>query len=251
MNFNLPLISVIVPVYNGDRYLAEAIESVLVQDYHPIEIIVIDDGSTDRTRQVAESFQKHIHYIYQLNRGAANARNTGLKIANGELIAFLDADDTWESKKSNLQLDIFADNPSTEIVLGYLQRTHSTKSIDGNPVFENYDNPVMALSLGAASIRRSVFDRVGLFDEELQYADDLDWFMRARELNISMKVHTDTVLFYRRHDRNMTNQVELGNQYLASMFKKSLDRRRGQKNKLATSLSNVSDFQIENTDRVK
>lgn len=245
MSTNLSLISVIIPAYNYDRYLPEAIESILAQNYHPIEIIIVDDGSTDNTRNVCENLQKHIqyiHYIYQPNRGLPAALNAGLKIASGDLITFVDADDIWDPKKIKLQVDLLAENPSTEIVLGYLQRIHSTKSIDGKPVFENYDNPAMALSLGAASIRRSVFDRVGLLDEELQYANDLDWFMRARELEISMKVHTDTVLFYRRHDRNMTNQVELGNQYLASMFKKSLDRRRGKNNKSATSLPNLSDF---------
>jgi glycosyltransferase involved in cell wall biosynthesis len=237
MSSNLPLISVIIPVYNGDRYLAEAIESVLAQNYHPIEIIVIDDGSTDRTKQVAESFQKYIHYIYQPNCGAAAARNIGLKIAAGDLITFLDADDIWNGTKLKIQTKIFGGDPEVEIVSGYLQAIHSIENINKSPEFQNYGDPKMSPQLGASLFRKSVFERVGLFDEELRQAEDLDWFMRAEELKVSIEVHPETVIFYRRHDRNITNQISSSNQYFVRVLKKSLDRRRKKNNGRSMSIT--------------
>lgn len=89
---NRPLVSVIIPVYNGEHYLSFAIRSVLQQDYYPFEIIVVDDGSTDKSGNIARSF-KEVHYIYQPNHGVAVARNVGVTAAQGEFIAFLDQDD--------------------------------------------------------------------------------------------------------------------------------------------------------------
>jgi glycosyltransferase involved in cell wall biosynthesis len=119
------LISVIVPVYNGDLYLAAAIESILAQNYQPIEILIIDDGLTDNTAKIADRFQQHVRYIYQPNSGAPSARNLGLKMATGEIIAFLDADDIWHEQKLALQLDILAKNSSVSVVLGHRQKIHS------------------------------------------------------------------------------------------------------------------------------
>jgi len=91
---NSPLLSVIIPAYNHELYLAEAIESVRAQKYQPLEIIVVDDGSTDNTKHVAASF-RNVQYVYQHNQGPASARNTGLELAHGELISFLDSEECW------------------------------------------------------------------------------------------------------------------------------------------------------------
>ncbi|MFM6154726.1 MAG: glycosyltransferase family 2 protein, partial [Sphaerospermopsis kisseleviana] len=101
---NKPLVSVIIPVYNGDRHLAQAIESVLNQTYQPFEVIVVDDGSTDNSANVACSY-KEVHYLYQPNQGVAVARNTGISQARGEFIAFLDQDDLWTPDKLTVQVD--------------------------------------------------------------------------------------------------------------------------------------------------
>jgi glycosyltransferase involved in cell wall biosynthesis len=236
------LISAIVPVYNGDRYLAAAIASILAQNYAPLEILVIDDGSTDDTAKIANQFQQHIRYIYQPNCGAPSARNVGLNMANGEVIAFLDADDIWSKHKLALQIDILTKNPSVEVVLGYHQKT---RSIAAEIQDEQNLPPELVLSVGTSLFRRSAFDRVGLFNEELRQTDDWDWFMRARELAIVMMTCPETVLFYRRHDRNITNQIERGNQYTLKMLKQSLDRRRQQGDGLAKSLPKISNFQVQ------
>lgn len=242
---NHHLVSVIIPVYNGERYLSEAIQSVIEQTYEPIEIILVDDGSTDNTAQVAKQFQQNIHYVYQPNSGAPSARNTGLKIAVGNIIAFLDADDMWNSNKLEIQINHLTKNPLTEIVLGYQQVIYISEIIEGKPKFQNYSTPEMALQLGTAVFRKSVFEKVGLFNPELRYADDWDWFMRAREMEVLMMIHSETVLFYRRHDHNLTNQRELDNKYTIKMLKKSLDRRRNKNHGLATSLPKLAQFQEE------
>lgn len=92
-DYQVPLVSVVIPVYNGDRFIGQAIESVLSQTYSPLEIIVIDDGSTDQTEQALAPYLHQIQYLTQPNQGSAAARNSGLCVATGELIAFLDADD--------------------------------------------------------------------------------------------------------------------------------------------------------------
>src|SRR5919112_2696990 len=110
------LVSVIVPVYNGERYLAAALQSIFEQDYRPFEVIVVDDGSVDDTAKIARSFQQ-IHYIYQSNQGAAAARNAGVATAQGELIAFLDADDVWVPNKLSVQADYLFRHPEVGYVV--------------------------------------------------------------------------------------------------------------------------------------
>ena len=104
MAFNTLSVSVIIPVYNGGKFLAEAINSILSQKHSPIEIIVIDDGSTDNTSEVAMSYGNRVHYVYQENKGAPAARNHGLRLASGNIIASLDADDIWAENKLKKQL---------------------------------------------------------------------------------------------------------------------------------------------------
>jgi glycosyltransferase involved in cell wall biosynthesis len=104
------LVSVIVPVYNGERYLSAALESIFAQDYHPFEVIVVDDGSGDSSAAIAKSF-KSVQYIYQTNQGIANAWNLGIDASKGELIAFLDCDDLWTPNKLRLQVDYLVNHP--------------------------------------------------------------------------------------------------------------------------------------------
>lgn len=242
-----PFVSVIIPVYNGDAFLAEAIESILQQDYAPLEIITVDDGSTDGSAKVATSFKDVVRYVYQPNSGTAAARNTGVQMARGDIIGFLDQDDLWPAGKLALQLTRLADHPSVEIVLGHKQLMWLTGIEDGRLGFEIFSDPQIALNLGCALFRISVFDKVGFFDETLYYVDDWDWFMRARELGVPMVIHHEVTLISRRHKHNMSNRVDLGNLYAIRMLKKSLHRRRQQNNGLAMSLPKLSDFEEKST----
>ena len=111
-------VSVIIPVYNGVKYLADAVASIVRQDHEPLEIIIVDDGSTDETSAVARSLPGDIRYIYQTNSGAASARNRGLEMAIGDVICFLDADDMWSDDKLAVQLALFSADDSLQVVLG-------------------------------------------------------------------------------------------------------------------------------------
>jgi len=213
------LISVIIPVYNGEAFVVQAIESVLRQNYKPLELIVIDDGSTDRTAALVQSFGEKVRYVYQINRGPAAARNHGLQLAVGELITFLDADDLWAYNKLALQWPRLAD-ATLYVALAQTQFVH-----DDVGRLCSIGEPCPQLLLGCALFRRSAFARVGAFDESLFYCDDWDWFMRAREANLAMQMYPEVVLYYRRHQNNLTRNPQ-SKQELLKLLGKSLARRR-------------------------
>ena len=244
---NDPLISVIIPVYNGERYLAESIETVLAQTYRPIEIIVVDDGSTDSSANIAKGFRDTIRYVFQPNSGPAGARNTGLRMATGSVMSFIDADDLWNTNKLSLQIELLYNNPSAEIILGHLQFL-LYRSTEGKHEWAVSSDPQIALSLGTGVFRKSLFDKVGLFDETLHYGDDWDWFMRARELGVLMLIHKEVTLFYRRHRHNLTNQKKMGDAYIIRIFKNSIDRRR-LKSGSVIELSKISSYREENCEQ--
>ena len=112
---NNPLVSVVLPVYNGEKYLAESINCVLMQKYQPIEIIIVDDGSADATSQIAAKYSTQLRYFYQTNSGPAAARNLAIRKAKGEFIAFIDCDDLWPENKLFNQMQCFQQFPSVDI----------------------------------------------------------------------------------------------------------------------------------------
>jgi glycosyltransferase involved in cell wall biosynthesis len=223
------LISIVLPVYNGGTFLLGAINNIKQQEYQPLEIIVIDDGSTDRTAEIAAQFHSEIRYIYQPNQGPSAARNHGIKIAKGEVIAFLDVDDLWADRVLIEFTDYLATHPDVEIVQGLIQRMQLESVVPyQNPgVFKPIFEPYQFINLGSAIYRKSVFDRVGLFDPNLRDNEDTDWFLRAWEQNISKVVIPKTMLFYRKHDCNMTlNQKDLVHFGLLKIYKRHIDRMR-------------------------
>jgi glycosyltransferase involved in cell wall biosynthesis len=223
---NHDLISVIIPVYNGERYLAEAVESIRQQNYEPLEIIIVDDGSTDDTAKVAMDLGKDINYFYQENRGPAAARNTGIKTAKGTIIGFLDADDLWPVNKLRIQILRFVNDPLLQVIMGRAQFIKMPGAPEIDIQFEGPDNTLANIHLGCGLFRKPVFDMVGLFDESLRYCEDHDWFLRARELNIYISILKEVTLYYRIHDQNMSHKRDMGDRYLVLALKKSLDRRR-------------------------
>jgi glycosyltransferase involved in cell wall biosynthesis len=222
------MVSVIMPVFNGERYLAEAIESVLAQDYHPLELIVVDDGSTDGSAQIASGFGGEVRYTYQHNQGPAVARNMGLELARGEIIGFLDADDRWPPGRLDLQLACLAEDPSVEVVMGQAQYLRQRPDLDNAPETEELSDPLFLFNLSATILRKSVFDIVGRFDPELYYCDDYDWFFRAQERGVRLVTLPQVTLHYRRHEGNITNDRDRGNSYFMRTLKKRLDRQRQQ-----------------------
>jgi glycosyltransferase involved in cell wall biosynthesis len=219
-------VSVVIPVYNGEKFLADAIASVLRQTVSPQEIVVIDDGSTDCTPQIAAGFGPAVSYYRQERQGPPGARNFGIGKTASEWVSLLDADDIWPENSLELQLESIKKNPSLQVVVGYALLWSGPGK---EPVASSNDapgEPRLIMNLGSALIRRSLFERLGLLNQELLYCDDWDWFMRARELHIRMHVHNGLVLYYRRHAENLTNNHSLNNRYVVKMLKQSLDRRR-------------------------
>ena len=224
-----PLISVIMPAFNAAAFIAEGIDSILAQEHRPIEVIVVDDGSTDDTASIAAGFGSPVRCCTQKNTGPPSARNKGLSMARGDLIAFLDADDVYEPGKLELQVKKLEENPQVDVVVGKMVRLELASAPDEPLVFvpiEQDDH--VNLQLGTALFRRAAFDKVGFFDVSLLATDDWDWFMRARELKVGLLMHKETVLKQRLHRTNITRDRVAGMHFLALMLKRSIDRRRAQ-----------------------
>ena len=171
---NKYFVTVIIPVFNGATYIAEAVESIRRQNHDPLEVIIVDDGSTDSTANIVADMSANIRYVYQSNKGPAAARNRGLLMAKGDVIGFLDADDLWSGNKLRIQCGHLEKNPEVEIVLGLMQRMQLIDAKEGTHRFKEWSEPVMNMSLGSALFRKSVFDKVGLIDESLDYCEDWD-----------------------------------------------------------------------------
>ena len=222
-----PLVTVIIGAYNAARYVGEAIESVLAQTHDRIELIVVDDGSTDGTGEVAESYGDAVRCIRQENGGMAAARNRGVGEARGDYLAFLDADDRFPPDKLRTQLAAFAADPSLDVVYGHVTEFLSPDLDDASrrllrePVHDlPWPTPNLML------VRRDSFLRVGLFSTELKVGIGLDWHARANEVGLRSVVPPVVVLERRLHaENNGIRQRSARPQYL-HVLKASLDRRR-------------------------
>ncbi len=223
-----PLVSVIIPVYNGERFLAEAIESVLGQTYSPVEIIVIDDGSEDHSAQIAQGYRE-VRYFYQPNRGLSAALNSGVRQATGSFLSFLDADDLWTGDKLMLQIAVMKDDPAVEAVFGHHVRFYTgaaNKAKDDSAVRHD-DRVLPALFKGAMLIRKEAFDRVGFFDTSLVMGDFLDWYRRAQEKGLRSRILPEVIFRRRIHDDNKSLRDRHAMKDYVRIVKAALDRRRG------------------------
>jgi len=238
-----PLISVIIPVFNGELFIADAIHSVFAQKYEPLEIIVVDDGSTDGTAELVKSIPGNLRYFYQENAGVAKARNKGLEMAKGDLIAFIDADDVWVKNKLEIQRNLIKSNPAAEIVLGCLVQKPFISIEDLYQLDIQKETGIFASQLGCALIKKHVFEMAGGFDEEMKLAEDVDWLNRTREANIHIMVHKEIVQFYRMHGNNITGNKKLTNLFLLKAYKKSIGRRRIPGTKNITPVPKLNNFE--------
>lgn len=218
------LVSIIVPVYNGERFLDTALNSVLAQTYRPIEIIVIDDGSTDHTAKVAQSHEQ-VRYAYQTNGGIGEALNHGITLATGDYFSFLDADDLWTENKLTRQLQCFASDISLEAVFGHLQQFYGDPDSPG----PNVSTPLEGYFKGTMLISRAAFFRVGLFDPQWRTGDFIDWFLRAREKNLKCIMLDDVFLKRRIHEDNLGRRERDQRITYVHILKQALDRRQQHK----------------------
>ena len=242
-----PLVSIIMPVYNGAAYVEQGIRSILAQAHRPLEVIVVDDGSQDASAAIAERLGDPVRVHRQPNGGPPVARNTGISLARGEFIGFLDADDTFTTDALDRQRARFRARPETQLVVGLGQyESLQSRPTDAVASFAAVGNEMLTLQLGTALFRRELFDTVGRFDETLRYCDDWDWFLRARELGVRLLLHRDLIVHQRLHGGNITRQQQVSQHYQILMFKKSLERRRARGGQ-ALNLPPLSSFQEPDT----
>lgn len=221
-----PLVSVIIPVHNGARYLRAALESVFAQTYRLFEVIVVDDGSVDDSGVIAQSF-RDVRYIHQANQGVAAARNNGIEAARGEFLAFLDQDDLWTAEKLKLQLAHLLSNPD----LGYTltqQQFFLDPGATLPPWFrkELFSSVHTGWVLGTLVVRRTAFEQVGNFATGYSAASDGDWFFRAKAAGIPMAVVPELLLLKRIHGANESAHAKEILSELRKVVKSSLDRQR-------------------------
>jgi glycosyltransferase involved in cell wall biosynthesis len=200
-----PLVSVVIPAFNRERFVAEALESVVAQEYRPIEVIVVDDGSTDATAEVAGTFSDVV-VIRQENRGPGAARNTGLARATGSFITFMDSDDVMSPRRLVAQVEHLRTHPNVECVL----MKQEVLLDDGAPMPDwlrprHQAEVTLEDHLMTAMIRRSVLERVGGFDP--RPGEDLDWFIRLHEARVVVDVLPHVGVLRRVHDANYSHQA--------------------------------------------
>jgi hypothetical protein len=218
-----PTLSVIIPVHNGAGFLAGAIASILAQDWEAPELIIVDDGSADEIETAAGALPIAARLFRQHNQGPAAARNVGIRNATGELIAFLDVDDLWPTGRLAAMWDILQRDPAIDVVQGHAQLF---RMIGDHMQYLGNPQEAFPWSIAAGVYRRTVFSRVGLFDPELRFSEDEDWFRRARECEIRIAWADMVTLLARRHDGNMTRGRSLVEVNRVRVLKKLLDRSR-------------------------
>jgi glycosyltransferase involved in cell wall biosynthesis len=201
-----PLVSVIIPTYNRAEFIAETVESVLNQTYSNIETIIVDDGSTDNTRDVLKKYQDKIDYIYQDRSERSKARNEGVRHSQGDYIAFLDSDDVWFPTKIEKQVQILDEKPVVGVVYTGVQYidTHGDPYVGEiswdvlkrkrPSLYEDLmTHNVISGSSSSVMIRRHCMDRVGLFDESMNACEDLDLWRRLAQHFAFYKIESPLV----------------------------------------------------------
>jgi len=223
---NEPLVSVIIPVYNGERYLEEALQSVVDQSYSRLEVVMVDDGSTDRSADIARSFEG-LNCLSQTNQGPAVARNAAISIATGDLITFIDADDIWPENRIRTQVDFMTKNPGIGFAFGRCLAFLEPGTV--KPPWLSADaleGKQVGYFPGTLVITREALDTVGGFNPKLHVGEGAEWFIRAKESQIPMDVIDEVLLHRRIHSSNLTHQGDQINLNILAALKQSLDRKR-------------------------
>jgi glycosyltransferase involved in cell wall biosynthesis len=222
------LVSVVMPAYNAERYIGEAIESVLAQTYRPLELIVVDDGSTDGTRAAVERHSGVGRSLAQPNAGIGPARNAGVAVAKGELLAFLDADDLWPPDKLERQVAALRAEPRLDMVFGHAQQFPTPERAEEIERTVSYvREPAPAYLAGAMLIRRAAFERAGPFPSHLELGEFVEWYLRAIDLGLTSAMHERVVLRRRLHDANQGVRMRGSKDDYVRIVRAALARRRG------------------------
>ena len=220
-------VSVVIAVYNGERYLEAAIRSALGQTAPPDEIVVVDDGSADESARIARAFGPPVRCLSEPHRGVSAALNRGVEQARGTFLAFLDADDLWIEDKLARQLDALAADPSLDAVFGHVEQFPSPELPPSErPRLDERLRVAPGYLAGALLIRAEAFHRVGPFDPNWQIGNFIDWYLRAQEAGLRDAMLGAIVLRRRLHGDNMGTRERVARGAYAQILKRALDRRR-------------------------
>jgi glycosyltransferase involved in cell wall biosynthesis len=226
-----PIISVIMPVFNTEKYVAEAITSVLDQTYKNIELICIDDASTDGTLKVLQSFGDKIKILNNdKNSGIATSRNNGIRVAKGAFLALMDADDIWKPTKLEKQMEQFLDNPSLDISFCFMQCFLSPDlSEEVRKLRYCPPDPSPGYISATMLTKMESFKKVGYFDPKWRVGEFIDWYAKANNLGLKSGM-VDKVLYLRRIHATNTGVTERPSRsdYL-KIVKDAIDRKRNAK----------------------
>ena len=222
-----PLVTVVLPVYNGERYLVEAIDSVLNQSHQAIELVAVDDGSTDGTAGILHAYGDRLRLERQPNRGAGAARNRGVELARGELLGFLDADDIWVQGRVARQVAVLAGEPDCEAVLGRVEHFYSPE-LDVTQQARIVE-PAAApgtFHAGTMLIRRASFLRIGYLPTAYKLGEFIDWYMRAQEAGLRAVTLPEVALRRRLHLGHVGLRERQYRSDYVRILKAAMDRRR-------------------------
>jgi glycosyltransferase involved in cell wall biosynthesis len=217
-----PSVTAIVQVFNGERFVADAIRSIQQQTVPPQEIIVVNDGSSDATDRVVRGFGDQVRYLGQDNQGPAAARNAGIAMATGELICFLDADDLWHPEKQQRELARLAERPELDIVFCGMRNV----AFDEHSGFDPGRWPIIPISPCTMLARRAVFERIGVFDPKLRRGEDTEWYVRMMMRQVKYEVLPEILLERRIHGQNLTTDHASSPMDVVPLLKQVLDQRR-------------------------
>jgi glycosyltransferase involved in cell wall biosynthesis len=224
-----PLISCIVPVFNGERYLREALDSILAQSYRPIEIIVVDDGSTDGTPRILAGMRSSIRVLQQDDRGPSAARNLGWRSACGDFVAYLDYDDLWHPEKLARQMARFDAHPELDICIAHAQLfwIEELQEEAARLRHQPRSDVVPGYTTGALLARTSVFKAYGEFDSSLWFGDSTEWFLRLADQGAIVELLPDVLLYHRMHKNNHSRRrMAASKEEFLRIIKTMLDRKR-------------------------
>jgi len=221
----MPTVSVIIHTYNNEKFIGETIESVLNQTYKDYEIIVVDDGSVDGTRDALLPYMQKIRYHYKENGGIASAKNAGIRLSKAEFIAFLDHDDLWVPDKLKLQMECFNENPHAGLVYAKYTSFRDDKELRTKPE-KGYSGWIFKellaksfIQTSTVMVKRECLDTVGPYDETFVLGDEYDMFLR-----ISKKFQCGFVdkglTRYRVHDTNASKNDFLFDKENLGVYKK-------------------------------
>ena len=224
---NQSLVSVVLPLHNAAPYLAEAIDSVLVQSHRPLEIIVVDDGSTDGSGDIAQSYGDVIRYVWQTNQGQAAAMNRGVALVGGDYLTFIAADDRWTPDKLAKQMAFIQQQPDVDLVFGMLKQFISPElTADAQAQFAIPEAAQPGYMAGTMLCRTSTFRGVGPLLENVTVGEFVDWYARAMEQGLHHSLIPEVLYWRRVHGSNLTVRRRDAYDDYARVLHAALQRRR-------------------------